>query len=124
MMRINKKIMKWAAGNWGKPNKSEKKGTEIPEFPEVSKHKSKKKRKRKPWSVCIFCGNELPKVHEGLHVGLRLFSFGYSKKCHKCGAREVHSCPNCDRLTWFLNGKVKHDGCYGCGYEGSIAKNK
>lgn len=117
-MRVNRKIQRYAAGNWGKPNKTEQKNTKIPVFPEETKHKPKKKKKNpKPFWVCPFCGEELPKVHN-LGFKLRFWRLGIAKKCHKCGAREVHGCPCCKDKTWFREGKYKHPQRYNfCGYQ-------
>jgi len=119
-MRINRKIQRWAAGNWGKPNKTEQKNTNIPIFPEIEKHMGKRKKKKsRPMNPCPFCGAELPRVHKLFSIELRFFSFGISKKCHECGAREIHGCPCCKGMTWFKEGKFKHNKQIydNCGYQ-------
>lgn len=131
--RVNNKEKKSVAGNWGKPGKFLKKHTEIKLFSATLKHKSKKKKKRNHSylsGICPFCESELPVVVPPEYImsnGINFFrKFNIfrllgiiSKKCHNCGAREVHNCPSCSRKTWFKDNIYKHQKDYcNCGFTG------
>lgn len=131
---INAKEKRSRSGNWGHPNKFEKKNTKIsnPLIPERVKYRSskkyKKKKDRKPWDwvVCPFCKAELPKLSEEEIKKLEKGKFSVYffpprvKVCPSCGAKEVEDCPCCHRETWIdkeFTYKHQHN-VYSCGFVG------
>lgn len=124
-MKINNKMKKFLAGNWGKPTKSEqKKNVDVGIFDnEVPKHNKKKKKTKKvytlPWSVCPFCNerlDEVPAKHDN-SVYYVLHIKEYADKCD-CGAKRVLDCPACHSETWFKDFIYKHQRNWGCTFTG------
>jgi hypothetical protein len=118
---IGNKEKQFAAGNWGHPGKWLKRHTKIQDIPEVSRRKSRKKKRRtKPWvnprTICPFCKTELKVLKKDSY-------FNWLDKCEPicrhCGAK-IDECPACKRETWRSpNGIYKHqDRMFSCGFIG------
>lgn len=135
--KINHKEQRAVAGNWGKPDKTTQKNTNIPDplYPE-QKRKSSKKYKKKikkkynsPWLICPFCKAELIELPKGDIDSSSKFTIFLSYRCEKicrqCGAKKVGDCPGCHRPTWYLNKIYKHQFTgFGCGFEGKKLRRK
>ena len=136
-MKITRRFLKFFGGNWGKPNKVEKKvNLPDPVFPEgvrsipSKKHKKKKIRKIYGGYLCPFCDHELPldeeriKQEEIKRSGRSLWFWKDSYRvttCPNCGCYEVTECPACKSKTWFNPKKrtYKHNHIHSsCGFFG------
>ena len=116
---IGNKLKQAFGGNWGHPRPIIKKSTEIPDFGEVPKHKSHKKKKKNPfvlpWSICPHCKSELKKIGE--RSPIHFWRDVYANTCDHCGAKKS-SCPNCKWDAFeSKDGLVTHQG-FGCGFTG------
>ena len=134
-MLISRRMLKASAGNWGKPNKVEKKKelkeSLIQEEPHTKAHRRKKKDKKPyilPFTQCPFCEKELPidkkRVEEEnkklKNRGLAVLDWMYVvTTCPSCKSYEVTYCPACKRKTWFnpTTRMYKHQKM-GCGFIG------
>jgi hypothetical protein len=121
-MKITRRILKFFGGNWGKPNKVEKK-VKLPNplFKEKVKAKTKKKRigPKKDvllsFTACPFCKKELKflnKEEDHWLLGKR------QTWCNECGASWVPECPACKLPTWLSKEGIYKHNFHGCGFTG------
>jgi DNA-directed RNA polymerase subunit RPC12/RpoP len=128
-------MRKASAGNWGKPDKVEKKAElkedffqEEPRTKSVAKKKKNKKPYVSPWKLCPFCKSELPldtkKMEEDKKKGKWVadwLSEYRVKDCPTCGAYEVAKCPACSHKTWYdYVTKIYKHQWIGCGFIGQL----
>ena len=134
--KINHKEQRAVAGNWGKPDKTTQKNTNIPDplYPKQKRKASKKYKKKlkkiylSPYESCPFCKTKLRNLpKEDIDSSSKFtifFCYRYEKICRQCGAKKVEECPSCHYPTWYLDEIYKHQ-YNGCGFEGKrINKNK
>jgi hypothetical protein len=136
MVLISRRMLKASAGNYGKPDKVEKKAKLKEDFFQEeprTKAVAKKKKDRKPYvypgKLCPFCKTELPldtkRMEEDKQKGkwvVEWMSEYRVKECPVCGAYEVpKKCPACKRNTWYEpTARVYRHQWLGCGFIGQI----
>ncbi len=136
MVLITKRMLKFSGGNWGKPDKVEKKAKLKKElFEEKSKIRTVKKRNKNkkpyisPYKLCPFCKNELlvdvvkiEKERKESKFVVDWMSEYRIKECSNCGSYEVtKKCPACGNDVWFNPiTKIYMHQVSGCGFIGKL----